>query len=65
MSRVTTEIEGHVAHVTLTRPDKMNAVDPEMAEATVAAGHALVENLDIGPHAGEDLVRAGCVQLVS
>ena len=41
MPRVTTEIEGHIAHVTLTRPDKMNAVDPEMAEAIVAAGHAL------------------------
>lgn len=43
MPRVTTEIEGHVAHVTLTRPDKMNAVDPEMAEAIVAAGAALME----------------------
>ncbi|MET4101128.1 enoyl-CoA hydratase/carnithine racemase [Roseovarius sp. MBR-78] len=41
MPRVTTEIKGHIAHVTLTRPDKMNAVDPEMAEAIVAAGHAL------------------------
>ena len=43
MPRVTTEIEGHIAHVTLTRPDKMNAVDPEMAEAIVAAGAALME----------------------
>ncbi|MBE0453982.1 MAG: crotonase/enoyl-CoA hydratase family protein [Roseovarius sp.] len=42
MPRVTTEIEGHIAHVTLTRPDKRNAVDPEMAEAIVAAGHALM-----------------------
>ncbi len=41
MPRVITEIKGHIAHVTLTRPDKMNAVDPEMAEAIVAAGHAL------------------------
>jgi enoyl-CoA hydratase/carnithine racemase len=41
MPRVTTEIKGHIAHVTLTRPDKMNAVDPEMAEAIVAAGHEL------------------------
>lgn len=39
MSRVTTRIENHIAHVTLTRPDKMNAVDPEMAQAIVAAGH--------------------------
>jgi enoyl-CoA hydratase/carnithine racemase len=43
MPRVTTEIKGHIAHVTLTRPDKRNAVDPEMAEAIVAAGHALME----------------------
>ena len=47
MPRVSTEIDGHVAHVTLTRPDKMNAVDPEMVEAVVAAGHALAENLDV------------------
>jgi enoyl-CoA hydratase/carnithine racemase len=43
MPRVTTEIKGHIAHVTLTRPDKRNAVDPEMAEAIVAAGHALMQ----------------------
>ena len=43
MTRVTTDIQDHIAHVTLTRPDKMNAVDPEMAEAIVAAGHALME----------------------
>ncbi|MFB9149646.1 crotonase/enoyl-CoA hydratase family protein [Roseovarius ramblicola] len=41
MPRVTTEITDHIAHVTLTRPEKRNAVDPEMAEAIVAAGHAL------------------------
>jgi enoyl-CoA hydratase/carnithine racemase len=39
MPRVTTHIDNHIAHVTLTRPDKMNAVDPEMADAIVAAGH--------------------------
>ena len=43
MPRVTTRITDHVAHVTLTRPDKMNAVDPEMAEAVVAAGQALAD----------------------
>ena len=47
MARVTTEIEDHVAHVTLNRGDKMNAVDPEMAEAVVAAGEALVGNDDV------------------
>lgn len=47
MSRVTTEIRDHVAHVTLVRGDKMNAVDPDMAEAIVAAGEALIGNDDI------------------
>lgn len=41
MPRVTTEITDRIAHVTLTRPDKRNAVDPEMAEAIVEAGRAL------------------------
>jgi len=47
MSRVNTEIRDHVAHVTLTRSDKMNAVDPDMAEAIVAAGEALIGNDDV------------------
>ena len=47
MDRVSTEIRDHVAHVTLTRGDKMNAVDPDMAEAIVAAGEALKTNEDI------------------
>ncbi|MGC0222754.1 crotonase/enoyl-CoA hydratase family protein [Pseudooceanicola nitratireducens] len=47
MSRVDTQIRDHVAHVTLTRADKMNAVDPEMAEAIVAAGEALKGNEEI------------------
>lgn len=38
MPRVTTRIEDHIAHVTLTRADKMNAVDDEMIEAIIAAG---------------------------
>ncbi|WP_163849224.1 crotonase/enoyl-CoA hydratase family protein [Pseudooceanicola aestuarii] len=45
--RVRTEITGKIAHVTLVRGDKMNAVDPAMAEAIVAAGEALVDNADI------------------
>ena len=40
--RVTIDIVDHVAHVRLTRADKMNAVDPEMAEAVVAAGRHLM-----------------------
>ncbi|WP_438991879.1 crotonase/enoyl-CoA hydratase family protein [Lentibacter sp.] len=43
MPRVTTEIKDHIAYVTLTRADKMNGVDIEMAEALVAAGQALLE----------------------
>lgn len=47
MARTTTEIRDHVAHVTLTRGDKMNGVDMAMAEAIVAAGDALCGNDDI------------------
>ncbi len=47
MARVSTEIRDHVAHVTLTRGDKMNGVDGAMAEAIVAAGEALCDNPDI------------------
>lgn len=43
MARVTTEIRDHIAYVTLTRADKRNAVDPEMAKAIVAAGQALLD----------------------
>lgn len=43
MSRVATRIEDHVAFVTLTRGNKRNAVDPDMAEAIVAAAHGLIE----------------------
>lgn len=43
MSRVSIDIENHIAWVTLTRPDKMNAVDPQMAEAIVSAGQELRE----------------------
>ncbi len=47
MSRVSVEIKDHIAHVTLTRGDKMNAVDPAMAEAIVAAGTSLIDNTEI------------------
>ncbi|SLN38684.1 putative enoyl-CoA hydratase [Roseovarius litorisediminis] len=42
MSRVIVEIEDHIAKVTLNRPDKMNAVDPAMAEEIVEAGQSLM-----------------------
>jgi len=38
MSRVTISYESHIAHVRLTRADKMNAVDQEMIDAIIAAG---------------------------
>lgn len=41
--RVTTEIRDHVAYVTLNRADKMNAVDPDMVKAIIAAGEALID----------------------
>lgn len=46
MSRVTVEVENHIARVTLARPDKMNAIDPAMAEGIVEAGQGLM-NADI------------------
>ena len=46
--RVETELgEDGVMHVRLNRPDKMNALDPEMFEAIIAAGEALMERKDV------------------
>src|ERR1700722_18286353 len=39
--RVTIEIAEGVAEVTLNRPDKLNALDPAMFEAIIAAGERL------------------------
>jgi len=39
MARVSVTYENHIAHVRLTRADKMNAVDPEMITAVIAAGN--------------------------
>lgn len=38
MSRVNVTITDHIAHVQLNRPDKRNAVDPEMFQALIDAG---------------------------
>lgn len=38
MARVSVEYRDHIARVTLTRGDKMNALDPEMVTAIIAAG---------------------------
>ncbi len=47
MARVSVEIEKHIAHVTLTRAEKMNALDPEMLEAIIDAGESLMNNDDV------------------
>jgi enoyl-CoA hydratase/carnithine racemase len=47
MDRVSVEIENHIAHVTLTRADKMNALDQEMLEAIAAAGESLIGREDV------------------
>lgn len=46
-ARVTVTMADHIAHVRLSRPDKMNAVDPAMAEAIVAAGQSLLAAEDM------------------
>ena len=43
MPRVTTEIEGHIAHVTLNRPDKMNAIDPRDGRGDCRRGSCAAE----------------------
>ncbi|MBR9843461.1 MAG: crotonase/enoyl-CoA hydratase family protein [Rhodobacteraceae bacterium] len=47
MSRVSLEIENHIARVTLTRGDKMNALDSAMIDAIIEAGQSLIERDDV------------------
>lgn len=47
MPRVTTTIKDYVAHVELSRPDKMNAVDPDMIAGIIEAGEALRGNKEV------------------
>ncbi|MGV6850441.1 MAG: crotonase/enoyl-CoA hydratase family protein [Marinibacterium sp.] len=42
MARVSVEIGDHIARVTLTRGDKMNAMDPGMIDAILAAGQQVL-----------------------
>jgi len=44
MSRVSVTYENHIAHVTLSRPDKMNAVDEDMIQAIIAAGREVADS---------------------
>lgn len=46
-SRVIVDIQNHVAHVKLNRPDKMNALDDAMFEGIVAAGEQLKQDKTI------------------
>ncbi len=45
--RVIIDIQDHVAHVKLNRPDKMNALDDAMFEGIIAAGEQLKEDKTI------------------
>ncbi|WP_372885380.1 crotonase/enoyl-CoA hydratase family protein [Shimia sp.] len=47
MARVSVEIENHIARVTLTRGDKMNALDAEMIDAIISAGESLIERAEV------------------
>lgn len=47
MSHVKTDIADGIARVTLTRPDKMNAISLEMLEEVIAAAHALRDARDL------------------
>lgn len=47
MARVTTTLIDHVAHVELSRADKMNAVDPDMLAGIIEAGEALRGSKDV------------------
>jgi enoyl-CoA hydratase/carnithine racemase len=47
MSRVSVEIENHIARVTLTRGDKMNGLDQAMIEGLIEAGQSLMDREDV------------------
>lgn len=47
MKRVSVDVTDHIARVTLTRGDKMNAVDPDMAQGIVDAGQSLIGRDDV------------------
>ncbi|WP_050930554.1 crotonase/enoyl-CoA hydratase family protein [Aestuariivita boseongensis] len=44
MARVSVTYENHIAQVTLTRADKMNAMDPEMIEAIITVGQEVASS---------------------
>lgn len=46
-NRVSIDVAGNIATVTLTRPEKRNALDPDMINAIVAAGEELMARRDV------------------
>lgn len=46
-NRVEITIKDHIAEVAMTRPEKMNAMDPAMFKALVDAGESLKRNADV------------------
>ena len=44
---VTIEIQNHVADVRLNRPEKYNALNPDMFKAIIEAGESLAESGDV------------------
>ncbi len=47
MSRVHLTMQGHIAHVQLNRPEKLNAVDMAMIDEVVAVGESLAKQADL------------------
>lgn len=62
-TRVRLEVEDGVARVLLSRPDKMNALDPEMFGAIVATGRELMERDDVNVVVMSGEGRAFCAGL--
>ncbi len=61
--RVALEVTEGVATVTLDRPEKMNAIDPAMFEAIVAAGTELIDRDDVNAVVLTGAGRAFCAGL--
>jgi enoyl-CoA hydratase/carnithine racemase len=61
--RVIIDIQDHVAHVCLNRPDKMNALDEAMFHGIIAAGDQLKENTDVRAVVLSGAGRAFCAGL--
>ena len=47
MSRVTVDVQNHIAVVTFNRPEKMNALDQEQFLAIIEAGKKVAEDASV------------------